>query len=599
VKSTVELQTAAADPGKSPATGDLAAPKISWAWQLLHFSPFLVVVWFVSRFGVNVPIYDDWGLAAWFHAVRFKQATFRDLFAQANEHRFVFPKLIWTPLAFATHWNLRMEMLLNLVPAAITFAVLYAIALRQARQTDARLFHLASFSMSFFLFSLVQYQTWLWAITGCFLFVQALAALAVGACCLGTSRPWLRFGLAAVCCLVASFSMAWGLACWLALAPSIALLQMRRGKFLQLFLWCCLFAATAALYSYHFQTIVHYGQEDTLLSFLYHPLRSAHFFLTTLGSAFCQGAGIFLGAVALAAGVGLLVALASCLLMLRGERRELVAPWLSVALMGLLFAGMVTAARSHWLIATVQTRYITPTILVSVAAIQLGRLACRRQALPVYLFCLGVLWTLITMGSIHSLEEAGLWKQHLSHAKLFVEVIHYMDPATIGSPESGFDPTFPQTNITPSAESLNETGFLRLASNVTFVDQASPEHGSFESADESGNVLHLRHSKDKVTVSGWASLPAGRGPPKLVLISYDEQKTFVTGAVVGWVDRTDIAARRGDPRYLHSGWQASFSAKFLPMGKGILKAWVYDAAEKKFLRIPASGGEKRFNVETE
>src|SRR5262249_27427679 len=105
-----------------------------------------------------------------------------------------------------------------------------------------------------------------------------------------------------------------------------------------------------------------------------------------------------------------------------------------------------------------------------------------------------------------------------------------------------------------------------------------------------------RPGEDLIAVSGWASLPNGRGLPKLVLISYGEQRKFITGAVVGSMNRPDIESLRSDARYLHAGWQAFFRAKFLPLGEGALKAWVYDAAEKKFLRIAESGGEKRFRV---
>lgn len=84
----------------------------------------------------------------------------------------------------------------------------------------------------------------------------------------------------------------------------------------------------------------------------------------------------------------------------------------------------------------------------------------------------------------------------------------------------------------------------------------------------------------------------------MVLISYGDQKTFITGAVVGWVDRPDMAVLRHDPRLFHSGWTVTFPARFLPPGDGILKAWVYDSAEKKFVRLPSWDGEKRFKVET-
>src|SRR5262245_36439182 len=98
-----------------PVIEQSAAPsKPHWLWHLVSFSPFAVLAWFVAHFGVNVPIADDWPFAYFFHAVRFKSVTLADFFDLANEHRLVVPKLIWTPVAFATHWNLKAELILDL-----------------------------------------------------------------------------------------------------------------------------------------------------------------------------------------------------------------------------------------------------------------------------------------------------------------------------------------------------------------------------------------------------------------------------------------------------------------------------------------------------
>jgi len=177
--------------------GETRHSKISWTWHLLNFSPFFLLVWFVSRFGVNVPIMDDWWLTDLFHAVGLKKAAFDDFFALNNEHRIVFPKLIWTLLAFTTRWNLKVEMMLNLILGLIVFLVFYRIALRQAKQSGGALFNPANFATSLLLFSLMQYENWLWGFGGAFFLVQASVALAIGVCFEEKLQPWVRFGLAA------------------------------------------------------------------------------------------------------------------------------------------------------------------------------------------------------------------------------------------------------------------------------------------------------------------------------------------------------------------------------------------------------------------
>ncbi len=206
----------------------------------------------------------------------------------------------------------------------------------------------------------------------------------------------------------------------------------------------------------------------------------------------------------------------------------------------------------------------------------------------------------MTFSSIRAVSIGRQLKDERSHAKLFLELIRYIDPATDRFKEGCLFPLFGPEGYTGwirmPAESLNELDFFHLASGVTFVAPSSPDSGAFDSVDGSGDVLHLR-GKDEVTVSGWALRPAARGTAKVVLISYGDQKTFIAATVVTGGGGGGPAALQRDPLYLHGSWAVSFPAKFLPAGDGVLKAWVYDAAEKKFIRLPESGGEKRFHVE--
>jgi hypothetical protein len=601
MNSTVETQ-----PPTTPnveakiATGQNSGDKRAWLLHAVNFSPFFLLLWFVSRFGVNVPQVDEWFLAYLLHAVHFKKATLSDFFALANEHRIAVPRAIWTPLAFATHWNLRVEMMVNLTAPLAIFAVLYWLALRQTGQRGNIVAWLANLSTGLLVFSLAQYGIWLWGLAGGHVIADALFVAAIGVCFVQRLDPWIRLALAAFFCFAASFSQLWGLGSWLALLPCVALLAGRKGNVATFAAWFAAFAATAVLYFYHFHFMQSAGSP---LGFLAHPLHSAGFFVAALGTPFCRGGGAEITVpLAFLTGGAVLLALVTCLVLLRSdERRESLAPWFSVALFGLFFAAMVAVGRGNWgYEAAVQSRYAAGTMFVAIATLQLGRMVCADRGRQVYLFLVGALWTLLLLGSAAAIAEAGYLKTDLSHGKLFLEVLRYLDPRTDSDQKGVLFPLYPTEgtgNIRTTGELLNQIGFLHLASDVNFVDPAPAQDGSFESADGSADLLHLRRSKDEVTVSGWASLPGNRGVPKVVLISYGEQKTFITGAVVGWVDRPDVAAMRGDPRYLHSGWKVSFPTKFLPPGEGVLKAWVYDAVEKRFLRLPETGGEKRFRVE--
>ncbi|PYX94517.1 MAG: hypothetical protein DMG67_01390, partial [Acidobacteria bacterium] len=320
------------------AESEAPAPKISWVWHLLNFSPALLLVWFVSRFSVKIPVLDEWWLSYVFHAVRLGTATFNDFFAQHNEHRLFFPRLIWTSLAFATGWNIKAELALNVLLVVIVFAIVYQIALRQAQRIGSALFNLANLSSSLFIFSLTQYETWLLGVMGAVLLVHASVAFAIGVCFIQRLHPWTRFVLAAVFCFVASFSMMQGLASWIALLPCITLLPKESRSGRKLYLWCFLFASSVVIYFCHFR----FSPGRDILRFLHHPLQAGGFFVALMGNSFCQSDAIVSGPIALVTGAAILLGLGAYVTMLRGESKEIIAPWLSLALFGFFYAAMVT-----------------------------------------------------------------------------------------------------------------------------------------------------------------------------------------------------------------------------------------------------------------
>src|SRR5579859_423778 len=370
MKSTVEPHVLAASALQSPVTaarGEASTSRISWLWHLLNLGPFILLAWFVSRFSVKVPIMDDWWLADLFHAVWLKKATLNDFFALNNEHRIVFPKLIWTGLAFATHGNVKAAMMFNLLLVLVTFAAFYRLALRQARQVGSVLLNPANFVTSLFLFCLMQYENWLWGFGTPFLLVQASFALAIAICFVERLRLWTRFCLAAFLCFIASFSAAQGLFSWVALLPCIAQLQAAPRKAGKFYVWVFLFAASAALYSYHFKSPAWSAAAPAGL--LSHPWRSALFFVALLGAPFCQSGPAIPPSAACLVGSVILFALLGCLVFLRGsERKDVIAPWLSVALFGLLFTTMVTVGRGNLGlgVATPNPRLPLPTVTMVV-----------------------------------------------------------------------------------------------------------------------------------------------------------------------------------------------------------------------------------------
>src|SRR5215472_6657949 len=78
---------------------------------LLIFTPPLLIGVLIFKNGVDTPVLDEWdGTAPLFEKMADGTLGVADFFAQHNEHRIFFPRLIFFALGRLTHWNIRAEL---------------------------------------------------------------------------------------------------------------------------------------------------------------------------------------------------------------------------------------------------------------------------------------------------------------------------------------------------------------------------------------------------------------------------------------------------------------------------------------------------------
>jgi hypothetical protein len=190
---------------------------------------------------VNVPFYDEWnGLVPLFQADDRGGLGLGDFWAQHNEHRAFFPRLIQFALAHVTSWDIRVELYLNLAVALATFATLVAV---MRRSLDRTALLAASVVASIVFFSPVQWENWLWGWQfGWFLSNIALAGALWALTVTIDRRPRRGLALGAACAVVGSFSLAQGLLIWPA---GLAILLLRRRPWA---VWAGLSVVVPALY---------------------------------------------------------------------------------------------------------------------------------------------------------------------------------------------------------------------------------------------------------------------------------------------------------------------------------------------------------------
>ncbi|OKH40426.1 hypothetical protein NIES2119_02040 [[Phormidium ambiguum] IAM M-71] len=573
--------------------------------HIFYFIPVTLLLWFVYSFSVNVPFLDHWGLVNLFERIASGNATFRDFFVQHFEHRMLFPRIIFALLAFSSNWNVVLEQWVSIILAIVAFYALYKISAKH-QNGDRFVFHLVNIASCILFFSIMQFTNWLWGFQLAWYLINTCVILGIYFLTVADNlASKYRIALAVLCCFVASFSSAHGLPSWLALIPSVAFVasdvkQRRRN----LLLWLTLFLLCGIIYAIGYQSSVGYSDK---LFFLKNPLVAGAFLLMIVGSS--------LGQVINPAITGLLIIInflgltGYYLKKLRSEFARDAAPWLSLGLFATIFVLITTIGRAEGGIGySLQPRYTTSSILLVISSIQMWRLVILhknesliRSIKVVSLFsgAFGFLIAIFIANSTAVIAEGRqLWLQ-LTSGKTCIEVINYLDKSIDEIPDSCLSSIINEAFkpiLRESVDSLNTLGFRSSPQEIAFITKSPNNHGTIEEPSANKKVLTLPKSSS-VKLSGWATLPDSPQQPRVVLLSYNEEKTFFANAVVR-LPRADIGRMLKRDRYSkigwdRFGWEVSIPGGLLPLGENTLKAWVYDQENQQFVQLQ---GNPKINV---
>lgn len=167
----------------------------------------------VSRFGWAFPYWDAWHFAEVLERYETGRLTFADLWAQHNEHRLLFPRLIWLVMARLSGWNVGWELALSHGLAGASLVLLLLLA-RRSLPGAAWVWLAPVFSLLVFSWAQMENFVWGWQ-SQVFL---CHAAIVCGVLCLARgSREGVAAGVA--CGVLASYSFASGLLYWAVAVP--------------------------------------------------------------------------------------------------------------------------------------------------------------------------------------------------------------------------------------------------------------------------------------------------------------------------------------------------------------------------------------------
>ncbi len=332
----------------------------------------------VVRLSVSVPFSDEWDLIPLLQ----KQATgtlgLADLWAQHNEHRSFFPELIMLRMARFTHWNMRAEVVLNLILATMILMALAFLLHRTLGRRGAALgwgaYAVAAIFFSWMIFSPQQWENWLWGWQIAW-FLSNLAA--ISAAVILSEWPdrlpaWLGVTCAAAAAVVASFSLASGLCAWVALVVVFALrTQLRRG----LPIWIIVGATTVTLYLHNYRP----GGGGGVPFALKHPVTFVGYLLAYLGAPVAQQVG-----TAVVAGLAICAVFAASSAYLELHHPEPLrrcAAWIGLGLYAMFGAVLTDLGRVNLGVSqSLSSRYVTLSMLVALSTLALALAAAASYA---------------------------------------------------------------------------------------------------------------------------------------------------------------------------------------------------------------------------
>ncbi|MHC5766727.1 MAG: hypothetical protein ACYTXI_14135 [Nostoc sp.] len=583
----------------------LPLPKTKLLLLVAYSLPFILLFWFVTTFSLNVPFWDDWELATLFSRISNGTANLGDFFAQHNEHRILFPRIIFTILAFSSKWNIKLENYFSLLLALVNFVLLYKIAASTYNKNNKILFHLFNFTTCIVNFSLIQYENWLWGFQISWFLINT--CLILGVFILTVPKNWhpnFRLSLASLCCFIASFSLAHGLLSWLALLPSVYLVQGRtKHKKIRILVWIVLFAFCVAIYSIGYKNPSQHP--SSIFFILQQPLIASEYFFSIIGFSFGKN---FLSPIF--TGLTILLTFSFfnifCFQNYQSEFVNKAAPWLSLGWFAILFALITTVGRSALVgdqglpvEQAIAPRYVTASILLVISWLQLCRLwilyKWQDADKNTYIFpgfCLGFLICIFVFSSTNSIVEGRNIFIQRKFGQNCLEVINFIDQSISNSPSNCLNILYPdQLKIRELSKTLQKLEFRDFPRNITFITKAEKIHGYIDFPPTIKQALNLRRS-DPLRLYGWGILPEDQEQPPIVLLSYGNNQSFFAIGLIN-SNRPDIATAFNSSLYKTSGWEANVSLRSIPPGETVIKAWVYDRKRQQFIQL---NGEPKIKV---
>lgn len=576
----------------------------------LTIIPACFILILILKYAVRVPFGDQWIFAPLL--VRFFEGKldFADLISQHNDSRYLFPRLIFIPLAYLSHWEVRYEMLVTLLVACVVSFNIYRLnRLTLNINLGKRIIILLITNL--LIFSPMQVENWLWGIQ-LIVFMPILCVTFSVLVAYSQLKILYKFLICMALSTISTFSYANGVLCWVVVFPILAMSSswkwndLLRRKWLVVG-WLAGFTANTVIYLYDYKKPL---GNPSFLEAIIHPQRSIHFFLIFLGSPLGQGIFRFkhsleavLTSTTIIGFITIILFIGVCFYLFKELHDSALIyrmlGWMVIGFYGIFSAFLTTLGRSGWgLDHALPTRYITFSTYILIAliytiliiindGINKGYLSKYKRVLDKSVVLLAVI-ILIFLGVnyVHGVHVSSLWRADRLQGKaclLFIKVANNQDclmkkvHATLA-------------DVYAVVDDINQLGYLQpsliTSTRIKEIQETKLSSGKINSYGWFEGI-NKAAKKDEFIARGWARLPNRKEPSDAVVLTYRNAKNddIIFAVSESRTPRKDVVKVLKKAAYSMSGWETSFSISKLPKGKVTINAWAFDSDIGKAIKI--------------
>lgn len=137
--------------------------RLRWLWLALALAPFVYLAADLALATVDLPLWDSWELVPLLRKDAAGAVGWADIWAQHNQHRLVFPRLVLLGLARASGWSVGWEIAFQVAQASLAFLALARAArafLAPLDPSPGGAADLALPALSLLVFSQTQWENW-------------------------------------------------------------------------------------------------------------------------------------------------------------------------------------------------------------------------------------------------------------------------------------------------------------------------------------------------------------------------------------------------------------------------------------------------------